>query len=72
MADHVHALWLPRQSAALRDVLADRERRLGYEEQEAHPFRTFEFTDDFWYVSYDIGLMAHGSLTRRRMAAQMN
>ena len=70
MADHVHAVWLPQQSPALKDVLADRERRLGY--AHAHPFATLEFTDDFWDVSCDIALTAHGSLTRRKMSADMN
>ena len=35
MADFVHSDWLARQSDALREALADRERRLGYE--QAHP-----------------------------------
>ena len=70
MADHVHAVWLPKQSQALRDLLATRERNLGY--MQAHPFCTFEFTDDFLDMSPDVELTAHGALTRRRMAAEMN
>lgn len=70
MADYVHACWLPKQSQALRDVLRQRELTLGYE--QAHPFGTFEFTDDFLDHSCDIQLTAHGAVTRRRIAKQLN
>ena len=69
MADFVQAMWLPRQTAALRTLLAERERKLGYE--NAHPFGTFEFTDDFFDVACAIDLSAHGALTRRQMAKEL-
>ena len=70
MADYVQAEWLPLQSPALRLLLADRERRLGYD--QAHPFVTFEFTDDFLDMTPDTALTAVGALTRRKMAKEMN
>ena len=70
MADYVQAEWLPRQTQALRDVLADREHRLGYE--QAHPFWTEEYTDNFYDLTIEVGLSAHGALVRRHMAKQIN
>ena len=70
MADFVHSSWLARQSHALREALADRERRLGYE--QAHPFWCCEWTDDFWDLACEPELCAHGALTRRRLAAEIN
>ena len=68
MADHVLAEWLPRQSTALKRVLAERERRLGYE--QAHPFVTFEFTDDFYESTPDVRLTAKGARIRETMARE--
>jgi hypothetical protein len=70
MADYAQAVWLPLQSQALRDVLAERERRLGY--AQAHPFWVCEWTDDFWDVFPEVRLAAHGALVRRGMARDMN
>ena len=70
MADYVHSGWLALQSDALRALLADREVRLGYD--QAHPFWCCEWTDDFWDLSCEPTLCAHGALTRRAMAKQIN
>ena len=70
MADFVSTDWLPRQSAALRAALADRERRLGYE--QAHPFWCCEWTDDFWDLACEPELSAHGAKTRRTLTSQIN
>ena len=70
MADYVQAVWLPRQTQALRNLLADREERLGY--AQAHPFCTFEFTDDFLDVTPCTKLTAVGARVRREMAREMN
>ena len=70
MADHVQSVWLPRQSQALRDLLAERERVLGYD--QAHPFCCFEFTDDFLDLTPETNLVAVGARTRRQMAKEMN
>ena len=70
MADHVQAVWLLLQSPALRALLADREHKLGY--NQAHPFGTFEFTDDFLDITPDTQLTATGALIRRKMAKEMN
>jgi hypothetical protein len=70
MADYVHAIWLPEQSEALRNLLMQRERTLGYE--QAHPFWCCEFTDDFLDITCDIPLTAVGARVRREIAAQIN
>ena len=70
MADFVHSGWLDRQSDALKQVLADREKRLGYE--QAHPFWCCEWTDDFWDLACEVELSAHGALTRRRLTTEIN
>ena len=70
MADFVHSGWLDNQTQALRSLLADRESRLGYE--QAHPFWCCEWTDDFWDLACEPTLCAHGALTRRLLAKQIN
>ena len=70
MADFVHSGWLDRQTPQLREVLALRERTLGYD--MAHPFWCCEWTDDFWDLAVDPELCAHGALTRRTLAKQIN
>ena len=70
VADYVASIWLPKQSEALRRLLATREHTLGF--AHAHPFWTCEYTDNFYQVFADATLAAHGTRTRREMAAEMN
>ena len=67
---YVEGQWLPKQSTALRALLAERKRELG--PRHSRPFTTSGYTDDFKYVCIGPELLAAGALIWRTMCSKAN
>ena len=67
---YVRDTWLPRQSTALQDLLAERSAKLG--PRNARPFSTSGYTDDYYIAYIDEELTAVGTLIWRTACKQAN